>query len=154
MAHVNLAGATATLHDLVSTEAQDSDPVHFQDFPGAHPAHASTAATNLIPDVVYIRDRQGLLRVERGNIRLMQADGNYVEIHTVDRRFVLRNSLREVLNQLGTDRFVQVNRHTAVNVERLSRVDCDSLELDGQSVTLSRNYRANLLQHIEVLCGR
>ena len=105
-------------------------------------------------DVVYIRDRNGLQRVDRGRIRLVEADGNYVEIHTLDRRFVLRNSLREVMIQLGDDRFVQVNRHTAVNIERLVRVDCDSLEVDDQCITLSRNYRTNLLDRLQVLCGR
>jgi two-component system LytT family response regulator len=95
-----------------------------------------------------------LQRVERNAINLLRAEGNYVEVHTRDRRFVLRNSLRETITQLGEERFIQVNRHTAVNIGHLERVDCDSLELDGQCITLSRCYRENLMSHLNILCCR
>ncbi len=114
-------------------------------------ARADTARTQ---DAVFIRDRHGLQRVERNAINLLRAEGNYVEVHTRDRRFVLRNSLRETITQLGEERFIQVNRHTAVNIGHLERVDCDSLELDGQCITLSRCYRENLMSHLNILCCR
>ncbi|MFN8408697.1 MAG: hypothetical protein U0V45_05100 [Flavobacteriales bacterium] len=52
---------------------------------------------------------------------------------------------------MGEERFIQVNRHTAVNIGHPERVDCDSLELDGQCITLSRCYRENLMSHLNIL---
>lgn len=105
-------------------------------------------------DMVFVRDRNGLQRVCRSCIGTLHADGNYVELRTPDKRYVLRTSLRDLIVQLGGHLFVQVNRNTAVNVQRLDRVDNDSVEVEGLTVTLSRNYRAELLQHLHVLCGR
>lgn len=101
-------------------------------------------------EVVFVRDRQGLHRVRQDSIRSLHADGNYVELHCGQRRFVLRSSLREVLMQLGGP-FVQVNRNTAVNVHHLERVDCDAVTVEGVEHTLSRNFRCTLLERITVL---
>ncbi len=105
-------------------------------------------------DPVFIRDKHGYQRLGRSCIQLLQADGNYVELHTAQQRFVLRTSLRELIHQLGEDRFVQVNRSTAVNVDHLERVDPDSVEVAGAVITLSRSYRQELLERLHVLCGR
>lgn len=112
------------------------------------------APERIVPDAVFVRDRTGLQRIFRSEIRSLVADGNYVELHTADKRFVLRNSLKEVLQQLNDDRFAQVNRNTVINVDRLARVDCDCVEVDGHHITLSRSFRSALLDRLNILCGR
>ena len=99
---------------------------------------------------VYIRDRHGLCRVRMDSIHCIRADGNYVELLCDQRRFVLRTSLREMLLKFGMA-FVQVNRHTAVNVQRIQRVDCDSVTVEGSMHPLGRNFRGDLLDAITVL---
>jgi len=105
-------------------------------------------------DSVFVRDRCGLQRVCRSFILVLRADGNYVELLTTGKRFVLRTSLRDVIQQLGEQRFPQVNRNTAVNLDRLDRVDLDSVEVGGELITLSRSYRSALLDRLQVLSGR
>ncbi len=109
-----------------------------------------------VPSVapVYVRAHNGLIRVCRTTIRCLCSDGNYVEMRTDTKRFMLRGSLRDVIQQLGADGFPQVSRHTAVNIQRLDRVDPDSVELDGEVFTLSRNYRQALMDRLQVICGR
>ncbi len=105
-------------------------------------------------DCVFVRDRCGLQRVCRSTILVLRADGNYVELLTTGKRFVLRTSLRDVIQQLGEHRFPQVNRNTAVNLDRLDRVDLDSVEVGSEVITLSRSYRPTLLDRLQVLSGR
>lgn len=115
--------------------------------PGPKPREAARKA-------VFVRDRNGLQRVECGNITCLNADGNYVEIQTTERRFVLRTSLCDVVQQLCDKRFVRVNRQTAVNIDHITRVDYDSLLIGDKCITLSRNYRNDLLSRLHVLGGR
>lgn len=111
-------------------------------------------STNRGDSPVFVRDHMGLHRIDRRDVSLLKTEGNYVELYTTARRYVLRNSLCEVLTQLGHDLFVQVNRNTAVNLQRIDRVDHDEVEMDGKSITLSRCFRTALLQRIRVLGGR
>lgn len=123
--------------------------------PAPRPVQAAAQRTKeAFKKSVFVRDRNGLQRVECNSITMLNADGNYVEIHTADRRFVLRTSLSDVVQQLCDSRFVRVNRQTAVNVDHITRVDYDSLMMGAKCITLSRNYRADLLAHLHVLGGR
>ncbi len=142
--------ATATLRTLLDDAPDTFLP---RILPLSRHAPPQEPASNT-SRALFLRDRNGLQRVERTDIRSLVADGNYVELHTIDKRFVLRNSLREVLMQLDDHRFVQVNRNTVINIDRLFRVDADSVEVDGQCLTLSRNFRNALIDRLNILSGR
>lgn len=100
--------------------------------------------------ILFIRDRHGFCRVQLGTIHCVHADGNYVELDCGKRRFVLRTSLKAMLDQLG-QAFMQVNRSTAVNMHRLDRVDYDTVSVEGRIHSLGRNFRSELLEAITVL---
>jgi DNA-binding LytR/AlgR family response regulator len=102
----------------------------------------------------FVRDRTGLVRVPMASIRLVRAEGNYVELLTDHKRYMLRNSLGVVVAQLNDPRFIQVNRSTVVNIHRVQRVDHDAVEIDDELVSLSRGFRNPVLKSINVLCGR
>jgi DNA-binding LytR/AlgR family response regulator len=113
------------------------------------PAQAATAAGATIP--FYIRDQQGLHRVERADILFVQAAGNYAELHTRQRRFVLRTSMRDLLEQLKDLGLHQVNRHTAIHLLHLEHVAHEAVVLSGHTIPLSRIYRTALLERLQVL---
>ncbi len=114
--------------------------------PAALPAEADAP--------LYIRDRFCLHRVHRSCFRSLHAAGNYVEMQTGARRFVLRGSLSEMLTVLGAAEFLMVNRKTAVNIQHLQRVDSETVEVDGQVITLTRAFRKALLDRLNIVSGR
>lgn len=120
----------------------------------SHPATAPLQLPSTQPDpsakVIFIRNHNGLHRVELDNICHVVADGNYVELQCGQKRYVLRMSLRLLVNMLGPA-FVQVNRSTAVNVQLLERVDCDTVTVQGCLHSLGRNFRNALIAAIVVL---
>lgn len=118
--------------------------------PATAPIHLPPTRPEAPAEVVFIRNHCGLHRVELGDICSVAADGNYVELQCGQRRFVLRMSLRLLINMLGAA-FVQVNRSTAVNVQFLERVDSDTVTVQGCLHSLGRNYRDALMAAIIVL---
>jgi len=147
------AGSTSRM--TMSYDLRDHPSLLVQVMPDRTPATSIRKGTGVPAETaVYVRSPNGLQRVCRTTIRCLCADGNYVEMRTDNKRFILRGSLCDVIRQLGTDGFPQVNRHTAVNLHRLDRVDHDSVELDGDVFTLSRSYRQALMDRLQVICGR
>jgi two-component system, response regulator PdtaR len=104
-------------------------------------------------DFLFVQDRDSYLKVERSAIVRVVAEGKYVEIHTSDRRFVLRGSLDGLMKQVADGRLVRVNRWTAVNIRHVDRITSSSVEVTGVEVTLSRKYRANLLASLLLVKG-
>ncbi|HEX7814395.1 LytTR family DNA-binding domain-containing protein, partial [Dyella sp.] len=95
----------------------------------------------LVPD----RDRLQLIDVAA--IEWLQADDNYVQVHSAGRHYLLRRTLQDLLSQLGEQRFMRVHRSTAVNLacvrafSPLFRGDYEIQLHGGQVLRLSRRYR-------------
>jgi two-component system LytT family response regulator len=85
--------------------------------------------------------------IECEHIQWLQADDNYVHVHTQDRDFLLRRTLQDLLEQLGAQRFVRIHKSTAINLaevhslEPLFKGDYDVVLRSGQRLRMSRRYK-------------
>jgi DNA-binding LytR/AlgR family response regulator len=103
---------------------------------------------------LFIRDNRTLHRVAVRDMLHLEADGNYVQLTLPDRRFVLRNSLSEVLKALPDGLFLMVNRRQAVNILLVDSVSTDEVTIGNHSYTLSPRFRDMLLERLHVISGR
>ena len=141
------------------TTALDSGSCHAFAIPRQRPARTTDRVrvqrSPAKPDreAVFVRDGGVLYRVDRASIRVVRAQGNYVVLQCDERRFMLRNSLAHVVDQLNDLHFIQVNRGLVVNLRRVKRVESDCVHLDQDIETLSSGYRKALLERLQVLGG-
>ncbi len=99
---------------------------------------------------IEIRDGGRTFFLAPAEIVLVEAAGNYVEIHTADKTHLVRGALSGFEAQLAGHGFVRVHRARLVNRARIRAwkpTPSGDLELtldDGRSVAASRRYRAAL----------
>jgi hypothetical protein len=63
-----------------------------------------------------VPDRERLQLIEAASIEWLEADDNYVQVHTAGRTYLLRRTLQDLLSHLGEQRFIRIHRSTAVNL--------------------------------------
>jgi two-component system LytT family response regulator len=84
------------------------------------------------------------------SIHSLEADDNYVHVHTVDQSYLLRRTLQDLLQQLGEQRFVRIHKSTAVNIREIDALvplfkgDYEIRLRSGKQLRLSRRYTAAL----------
>lgn len=71
-------------------------------------------------DVLFVRDKGRLVKVPVQEIHYVEADNNYVVVHTVDRRYVLAGSLSSMEERLASSSFVRIHRRYLVDVRRIT----------------------------------
>ena len=104
-------------------------------------ARASGFERLLVPD----GDRLQL--IDTTSIEWLEADDNYVHVHTSNRRYLLRRTLNDLLLQLGGERFARIHRSTAVSLSAITSLtplfkgDYEVHLRDGRTLRLSRRYR-------------
>lgn len=109
---------------------------------------------------IWLRDRDGHVRVPRASIEYVQADRDYVHVHTRSRKYLVRETLHAFLEQLQSVDFVQVHRSYVVNVgfvERVSKRISGSTVIQmtsGASIPVGRNYAASIRSLLAVLARR
>ncbi len=80
----------------------------------------------------------------------VEAAGNYVELHVGDQNYMLRATMKEIENKLGTKEFARIHRSTIVKINQVDSIipamngDKTIILKDGEELRLSRRYSENL----------
>ncbi|HEX5707293.1 MAG TPA: LytTR family DNA-binding domain-containing protein [Pyrinomonadaceae bacterium] len=88
--------------------------------------------------------------LETSEIDWIEAEGNYISIHTGKKSHLLRETISNLEAQLDPRRFVRIHRSAIVNIGRVQELqpwthgEYHVILHDGTQLTLSRNYRENL----------
>src|ERR1700744_1131552 len=102
---------------------------------------ASSCERLLVPD------GERLQLIDTASVEWLEADDNYVHVHTAGRTYLLRRTLQDLLSQLGEQRFLRIHRSTAVNLScigsftPLFKGDYEIHLHNGRTLRLSRRYR-------------
>ncbi len=102
------------------------------------------------PGRIAVRTTRGVEFVRVADVARVEAEGNYVKLHTPGGAFLLRRTLKALAAQLDPRQFVQVHRSALVNVDRIARLEpwfhgeFVVVMDDGARLTSSRTYSANL----------
>lgn len=85
--------------------------------------------------------------IESVTIHWLQADDNYVHVHTAGQRYMVRRTLHDLLMQLGEERFARIHKSMAVNIGEIQSLtplfkgDYELHLRSGGTLRLSRRYR-------------
>jgi two-component system, LytTR family, response regulator len=94
-----------------------------------------------------VPDRERLQLIDAASIEWLEADDNYVHVHTAERSYLLRRTLQDLLSQLGEQRFIRIHRSAAVNLSCIGSLtplfkgDYEIHLRNGHTLRLSRRYR-------------
>ena len=93
------------------------------------------------------RDGTHDIRLPEKEIIYLQVDGNYTEIHTVKKRYVVRKSMKKVLDDIHL-KLYQVHRNYFVNPAFIKEANASVYLSNGEILPLSRNYKKELIENI------
>lgn len=88
--------------------------------------------------------------IDAGVIEWLEADDNYVHVHTAARQYLLRRTLQDLLAQLGAERFARIHKSVAVNIAAIQSLtplfkgDHEITLRRGQKLRMSRRYKDEL----------
>jgi len=94
-----------------------------------------------------VPDGERLQLIDSTAIEWLEADDNYVHVHTAASRYLLRRTLQDLLMQLGEQRFVRIHKSAAVNLSAIASLtplfkgDYEVELRNGRALRLSRRYR-------------
>lgn len=109
--------------------------------------HAETNAAPTRSAPLVVKTDGELHFIEQGDIRWIEAQGDYIRVHSHQSKVLTRMTLTTVLRQLSADTFVRIHKSTIINrgcVRCLGPTTAwgRSVELDdGTKLNISRGYR-------------
>jgi two-component system response regulator LytT len=88
-----------------------------------------------------IRNGNDLIQVPVDHILYFKSDGNYLEIFTNDKKYVRRNTIEQLLEELDSPQFQRIHRSIVVNVNYVGTISPASVTLTNDIILpVSRSY--------------
>jgi two-component system LytT family response regulator len=114
---------------------------------------AARAQTNS-SERLLVPENGRLLLLDSATVEWIEADDNYVHVHTERRSYLLRRTLQDLLSQLGERQFARIHKSTAVNVSAIAALvplfkgDHEVELRSGKTLRLSRRYKDALFDRM------
>jgi len=102
------------------------------------------------PDRLVFKENGRIIFVRRDSIDWIEADGNYVRVHSSEGSHYVRDTLVNVEGQLPGEKFLRISRSIIVNLDRVKELqpmfygDYSVILQDGSRLSMSRSYRDRL----------
>jgi two-component system LytT family response regulator len=102
-------------------------------------------------DVIWVNKSGKIMPVHMNKVEYLESDGNYVTLHTEQERFLLRQSLKEIHEQLDQTQFIRVHKSFIINKDMIQELlpkshgDLIAVLKSQRDIPVSRNYRGDLL---------
>ncbi len=104
-------------------------------------------------DAFFIKQNNILKKIPFDEVLWIKAEGNYSMVYVGSKRFVLKISLKKVLEQLPSNFFQQIHRAYIVALEKVENIDISNNELTvgDEKLPIGRSYRDGLLSNINIV---
>lgn len=106
--------------------------------------------TYLMKDVLFIKDGQYFHKIKVDDIAYIACEGAYVTFHTEGKKLLIRGSITQYLEKIGSKKIFRVHRSYAVNLEKVDLINTSYLKIKEVEIPVSKNYREELLAQINI----
>jgi two-component system, LytTR family, response regulator LytT len=106
---------------------------------------------NYLKDCLFIKQGQHFHKVKIDDILYLESDNNYVNVYTRNNsKMLVRSSLPDYLDQIGSKQFVRVHRSYAVNINHIDTINSEYLIINKATLPISKAYRDQLLGNLKL----
>lgn len=105
-------------------------------------------------DFVFLKDDSKLHYVPLEEIIYVKGEGNYSIVHTSEKKFAMRSSLKRFFEILTSAQFIQIHRSYIVQIQKIRRIDLNenSVLLQNQlALPLSRRFKSEFMSALPVI---
>jgi len=123
--------------------------------PANPPTELPPSATTKEPilqmgDCVFVKYNYQFVKVRLVDILFVQADSNHINLHTGDKKFVLRLSLSQLFDRLLFDRLIRIHRSYAVNIDAIQSFTEQMVVTGKGEFPIGRSYKEDFQKRFEL----
>lgn len=98
---------------------------------------------------LFIKSKQGYIRIPQEDLIILQAYGDYVRYITRDKTYLARQSFKDAMDTVKFSNFIRIHRSYAVNLEHVKGFDQNSVMINDEKIPVSRSFKSGFLAAIK-----
>lgn len=105
----------------------------------------------VLKDSLFIKDKYRYTKLPLKDILWIKADGNYLELHTVKKREVIRATLSNFIIKLHSPNFFRTHKSYAINLDYLTSFEPTLVTINEIEIPITKQYADELVKKLNVV---
>lgn len=106
---------------------------------------------NTLLDVLYANVNRRLIKIDIPSINLVEANGDYINVKTSKKNYVIHSTLKKIEDKLPSNLFVKVHRSYLINIKKIIDIQDNSVLIEKEIIPVSRINKPELLRRLNLL---
>ena len=104
-------------------------------------------------DSIFIKKMRKVVKVDISDIHFIEVESKYSTLFTKEGKFLLRISLKDLMNKLPSDMFLRVHRNYLVNIKDIIEFDFEeyTVKIHEKTLPVGRSYRNSISEQLLLL---
>ncbi len=104
--------------------------------------------STVIKDALFIKEKHLFIKILLADILYIRSDDNYLELHTTQKKYIIRETLKNILGQLPPNSFFRVHKSFIINLNAITAINYVHVMIDKIEIPITADNRAELLSKI------
>jgi two-component system response regulator LytT len=105
---------------------------------------------NTLLDVLYANVNRRLIKIDIPSINLVEANGDYINVKTSKKNYVIHSTLKKIEDKLPSNLFVKVHRSYLINIKKIVDIQDNSVLIEKEIIPVSRINKPELLRRLNL----
>jgi DNA-binding LytR/AlgR family response regulator len=102
---------------------------------------------------IFIKSNSRFVRIKTEDILFVEALKDYVTVNTVNQKFTIHTTMKEIESKLPASDFIRVHRSFIVRIDKIFAIDSPNIILDDEKkiIPIGGSYRDELLTRLNMI---
>lgn len=98
-------------------------------------------SNSVLKDSIFVKKQHLYYRIQFGDIQFIKADNVYLEVNTVDKKFLVRSPLKDYLEKLPRNKFYRAHKSYIVNVDHIDAINSKDVMINKNLIPISKDFK-------------
>ncbi len=98
-------------------------------------------SNSVLKDSIFVKKQHLYYRIQFGDIQFIKADNVYLEVNTVDKKFLVRSPLKDYLEKLPKKKFYRAHKSYIVNVDHIDAINSRDIMINNNLIPISKDFK-------------
>ena len=98
-------------------------------------------SNSVLKDSIFVKKQHLYYRIQFGDIQFIKADNVYLEVNTVDKKFLVRSPLKDYLEKLPKNKFFRAHKSYIVNVDHIDAINSKDIMINNTLIPISKDFK-------------
>jgi DNA-binding LytR/AlgR family response regulator len=104
-------------------------------------------------DFIFVKSKSRLVKIKTIDIYFVEALKDYVVINTLDSRYTIHSTMKDIVAKLEQDNFIRVHRSFIVRLDKIASIEYPNLHLenDKKVVPIGGSFKDDLIKKLNLI---